>query len=130
MHKSMKHHLSKAQEINNIVYDIPEMLLSVSAENEVFFDFITLIVDNVYAPMMTTKCLSYTDILDLHYTNARLKDSISDLNKIKMVGVEHYLKNKLEKVLAYAIENELYEIIHNLNMYNKVTMKLQEMYVF
>jgi len=130
MHNSMKQHLAKAQELNNIVYDIPEILLTVSDENETLFDYITLIVDNVYAPMMTNKCLSYIEILDLHYTNARLKDSVSDLNQIKMIGVHHYLKSKLDNVLAYAKENELYEIIHNLNMFNNVVEKLEKMDIY
>lgn len=127
MHNSMKQHFVKAQELNNILFDIPEFLLTVSEENETLFDYITLIVDNVYAPMMTNKCLSYIEILDLHYINASLKDSVSDLNQIKIIGVQHYLKTKLDNVLLYAKENELYEIIHNLNIFNNVSEKLEKM---
>lgn len=130
MHNSMKQHFVKAQELNNILFDIPEFLLTVSEENETLFDYIMLIVDNVYAPMMTNKCLSYIDILDLHYINASLKDSVSDLNQIKIIGVQHYLKTKLDNVLLYAKENELYEIIHNLNMFNNVVEKLEKMNIY
>jgi hypothetical protein len=126
----MKQHFVKAQELNNILFDIPEFLLTVSEENETLFDYIMLIVDNVYAPMMTNKCLSYIDILDLHYINASLKDSVSDLNQIKIIGVQHYLKTKLDNVLLYAKENELYEIIHNLNMFNNVVEKLEKMNIY
>lgn len=130
MHKSMKQHFVKAQELNNILFDIPEFLLTVSEENETLFNYIMLIVDNVYAPMMTNKCLSYIDILDLHYINASLKDSVSDLNQIKIIGVQHYLKTKLDNVLLYAKENELYEIIHNLNIFNNVLEKIEKMNIY
>ena len=126
----MIEHLAKTQELNNILYDIPEFLLTVSDENETLFNYIMLIVDNVYAPMLTNKCLSYIDILDLHYINASLKDSVSDLNQIKIIGIQHYLKTKLDNVNLYAKENELYEILHNLNLFHNVSEKIEKMNIY
>ena len=50
-------------------------------------------------------------------------DSVSDLNKIKMIGIEHYLKNKLDKILTYKpfflVEALIYEYFkHSVHLSN------------
>lgn len=126
MHKSMTPHIINVKDLNFSVIDIPEILLSVLEENEKLYDYIIAVVDYVYAPMITNKCLNLIDILDLHYINSRLKNDIVDLNKIKIIGVEHYLNEKINKILDYSNNNEIYEVIHNLNLFKKITDQLNK----
>lgn len=126
MHKSMTPHLIKVKDINAELYDIPDLLLSVSDENERLYNYIIAVVDYVYAPMINTKCLNLVDILDLHYINSKFKQEIEELNKIKIIGVEHYLNDKINKILEYSKDNEIYEVIHNLNLFKKITQQLNK----
>lgn len=129
MHKSMTQHLTKAQELNNYLIDMPECLLEASQENDILFDYLLLVTDIIYAPMISNEFLSYTEVLDLYETFTRLRDSINYLNSIKLIGLDFYLNAKITKVYDYALENELFEIVQNINHFNNIKEQVKNMQI-
>lgn len=125
----MTQHLTKAQELNNYLIDMPECLLEATEENDILFDYLLSVTDNIYAPMISNEFLCYPNVLDLYETYTRSRNNIDHLNSIKLIGLDYYLNKKIEIVNIYAIENELYEVVHNINWWNWIKEQVKNMQI-
>ena len=125
MHKSMIQHLDFAQSLNINLIDIPECILEATEENEDLFNYLLMIIDCIYSPMISNKFLKYNDVIDLYETFLRLNELIKDLNSIKIIAIDYYLNQKLESINNYAINCELYEVVHNIKTFNDIKEEIK-----
>lgn len=120
--KNKAEDLARLIEMNRMLPDIPECIMEATEENDMLLDLIFYTVDSIQKNLITEHFLTYTEVLNLYDMYlTRLQPCID----YEFVGeVKEYLNNKLFKIMNYAIENELFEVMSNFKHWQTIKNEL------
>lgn len=103
----------------------PSIVVDASNENETIFSFINYTVRTIQDAMIDTIFLTYDDVIVLYQKYAkRLEEIKYAVSEVKLNEAIQYLNDKLFIILNIAFEQELFETIHNVNMWLHIKKQL------